>query len=198
MRGHDSRQDRHEFRNLLEGLRAGSESSVRQLVDRYGVYIVKAVRRRLKRVLRTRFDSQDFVQAVWASFFAHRSQIADFDSPDEMIAFLATVASNKVRDEYRRNLAAQKRDLNREWSLASGDTAEGPASHDPVDPAPSPSELAIAAEQMGQMTSGQPSHYRRMVELRADGATFEEIAEELGVSERNVRRVLQRLLKRLS
>jgi RNA polymerase sigma factor (sigma-70 family) len=191
--------DGHDFRNLLDGLRAGSESSVRELVDRYGMYIVKAVRRRLRRVLRTRFDSQDFVQAVWASFFAHRSQIADFDTPDEMIAFLATVASNKVRDEYRRNLTSQKRDLNREHSLASHTPSAGPApSHDPVDPAPSPSELAIAAEQLSQMTSGQPSHYQRMVQLRADGATLEEIAQELGVSERNVRRVLQRLSKRLS
>lgn len=188
-------QDDRTFRQLLDGLRAGSDESVRELIDRYGQHIHRIVRRRLNQALRARFDSQDFVQAVWASFFAHSSRIADFDTPDEMIAFLATVAGNKVSDECRRNLKAQKRNVNRERSL-HGTTDS--CRIEPTDRSPTPSEVAIAAEQFEQLTSGQPSHYRRMVELRAEGATYEEVAQELGVSERNVRRIFRRLEQRVN
>ena len=60
-----------------------------------------------------------------------------------------------------------------------------------------PSQFAVAHEQWEQMVAGQPSHYVRMAELRADGSTYGEIASKLGVDEKTVRRTMQRLGKRL-
>ena len=42
--------------------------------------------------MRTRVDSTDLVQAVWASFFAMPFQKYSFDSPNALLAFLITLA----------------------------------------------------------------------------------------------------------
>jgi DNA-binding NarL/FixJ family response regulator len=47
------------------------------------------------------------------------------------------------------------------------------------------------------MLENQPSHYQRMLRLRGNGATYTEIAQQLGVDEKTVRRVFKKLLERL-
>jgi RNA polymerase sigma factor (sigma-70 family) len=177
------------FRKLMEQVKCGSDGAVERLLELYGDHIYRAVRRRLNQVLRSKFDSQDFVQAVWASFFAHRDDVSRFKTPEELIAFLARIASNKVIDECRHHMQTQKSNVNRERSLGhEGDQAGSlPASE------PTPSEVAIANEQFARMTQGQPSRYKKIVELRANGETYEQIAERLGVNEKTVRRVLKKL-----
>jgi RNA polymerase sigma factor (sigma-70 family) len=143
----------------------------------------------LNRALRPRFDSQDFVQAVWASFFRHRSQVVRFKRPDELIAFLTRVAGNKVIDECRHRMQTQKANVNRECSLDD----DLPARAVPVGREPPASQVAIAKEQWERMIDGIPTRYRRILELRAQGETQKRIAELLRVDERTVRRVLHRL-----
>ncbi len=64
----------------------------------------------LKRRIRTMFDSVDFIQAVWASFFRElRLRIQSFDSADEIIGLpRGAAARHKVYDELRRRLGTQK------------------------------------------------------------------------------------------
>ena len=182
-----------EFRELMNEVRSGSEDAAVKFLDLYGDHIYRAVRRRLNRALRPRFDSQDFVQAVWASFFRHRSQVVKFKRPDELVAFLTRVAGNKVIDECRHRMQTQKANVNRECSIDE-DLSPGasPAGRDPA-----PSQVAIAKEQWERMIEGVPPHYRRILELRADGETYERIAEMLDVNEKTVRRVLRKLGSRL-
>ena len=59
-----------EFRALMQRLREGSDEAAWQLVEQYGEPIRRAVRRALSARLRPQFDSLDFVQLVWSSFFA--------------------------------------------------------------------------------------------------------------------------------
>ena len=61
------------FRELIALVRAGDQAASEALVHEYGSHIMRAVRRRMKRRMRDRFDSQDFAQAVWASVFGHLS-----------------------------------------------------------------------------------------------------------------------------
>jgi RNA polymerase sigma factor (sigma-70 family) len=182
------------FRELMDQVQAGSELAIARFLELYGDHVYRAVRRRLNRVLRPRFDSQDFVQAVWASFFTHRSQVARFERPEELTAFLATVAGNKVIDQCRRRMQAQKTNINRECSLDDDQNQQARmiAGRDPR-----ASQVAIAKEQWERMTDGVPSHYRRMLELRAAGETHEKIAQKLDVNEKTVRRVLRKLSSRL-
>lgn len=186
--------DREQFLNLMQRVRAGEEDAVRELLSIYGEHIYRSIRRRLNRALRSKFDSSDFAQAVWGSFFANRDVVQGFDRPEALVAFLARMANNKVIEECRRRLGTAKHDINRERRF---DSSIGPANL-LVGDVPTPSQLAVANEQWHRLTAGQPSRYRRIVEMRAAGETFERIAETLCLDERTVRRIVQRLAKRVA
>jgi len=183
-----------EFARLIEELGGGSDEAAMQLLDTYGHHVYRVVRRRLARELRPKFDSADFVQAVWASFFANIDRISDFESPERLVAFLSGMASNKVIDEVRRRLVYEQHNIHKEVSMnAANDSTEYVfAGNDPT-----PSQIAVAHEEKERMFLNQPSHYRRMIEMRLDGAAFVEIAESLKVNERTVRRVFEKLSKRM-
>ena len=181
------------FRSLMQEIAAGSQTAVGKLLDLYGHHLCRAVRRRLSRVLRPKYDTSDFVQAVWASFFCDRGQLARFEHSGDFVAFLTKMANNKVVDECRRRLHTQKANVNRERSLSDD------ASQETVLPGrePTPSQVAIGHEQWERMMGEVPSHYRQILKLRAAGSTQEEIASLLGVNEKTVRRVLNKLRGRM-
>ena len=60
------------FVALMRRVREGSEAAAWELVDKYGGHLRRAVRRVLNPMLRSKFDSLDFVQLVWDSFFRRR------------------------------------------------------------------------------------------------------------------------------
>jgi RNA polymerase sigma factor (sigma-70 family) len=180
----------HEFASLMEGVRQGSDEAVRELLEEYGPYVVQAVRRKLNRPMRAKVDSVDFTQAVWASFFANRSQIERLDKPEALIAFLVQVAKNKVIDEFRRLFHTQKHDLNRERSM------QGSAEYEAGRLAartPTPSQIAATNELRDKLLDGQPPHYRQILQYRQLGMTQEEIAQRMKLNVRTIQRVMQRL-----
>ena len=134
------------------------------------------------------------MQAVWASFFANLPTVTRFDRPQALVAFLSRVASNKVVDECRRRLVSKKHNINRERSL---DSAEIPRNAKIAKNVPTPSEVAISREQWRMLTEGKPTHYKRILEMRVTGASSIEIANELDINERTVRRIMQRLIRSL-
>jgi RNA polymerase sigma-70 factor (ECF subfamily) len=187
----NSPQERGSFRALMQQAVAGSADAARELETKYGEYIIRAVRRRLSRHLRPRFDSIDFVQDVWASFY--RASERDFDSPQHLIAYLTRVAQNKVIDATRGGLQL-KRDFTREQPLT-----------DPADARPdppmfsregTPSEMAISHEVWERMLKNQPPAYREVLARLRDGSTQLEVAEELNLPRKTVQRILQRALEK--
>jgi RNA polymerase sigma-70 factor (ECF subfamily) len=178
----------NEFRHLLQQVGEGSNDATCALIERYAPHIVRAVRRKLSRAIRAKFDSIDFVQAVWASFFATPTGPDRFESPDHLIRHLAALAHNKVIDEVRRRMETIKYNVNRERSLNDSDLG---LSGQLTAPVPSPSEVAVADELWARLLRGQPDHYRRILELRREGNTQQQIADRLGLNERTVRRVIR-------
>jgi RNA polymerase sigma-70 factor (ECF subfamily) len=174
-----------DFGQLIQEVRDGSEEAARQLVEQYGPHILRVVRRRLNRDLRAKFDSVDFVQAVWASFFADRPGLQRFRGPEDVANFLAAMASNKVIDETRRRLHTRKRDVSREEVLPESVL---------VAPQPTPSEVVSVQEQWDQLLVGQPAHYQKILRLRREGVNCKDIAAQLHLNEKTVRRVVQKLL----
>src|SRR5512147_939448 len=100
--GAPPREGAVDIRGLIDRIRAGDEEAARELLGRYEAQVRLVVRRQLPRILRPRFDSLDFLQSVWGSFF-HRVRTGPTDIEDEknLVAFLAWAARNKVIDEYR-------------------------------------------------------------------------------------------------
>lgn len=177
------------FQDLMEQVAAGSEAAVENLISQYGSQLCRAVRRRLNSKLRPKYNTSDFVQAVWASFFCGRDQWDRFQHSGDFVAFLTKMARNKVLDECRQRLQTQKRDVAREQPMFSEASEEIPL----PGREPAPSQIAIRNEQWQRLLEGLPSQYRQILELRVAGETQEEIARVLGVSDRTVRRVLSKL-----
>lgn len=185
--------DEHAFRELTERLKNGSESAFQEILDRFGPYVMRSVRRSLDRRLRTRFDSQDFVQAVWMTVHEHRDRLAECASPDSLMALLVTIAQRKVRYEFRRHLQAEKQNINRERQMQNDSFVLPLPDHS----AEHPSQIVIAREQWDLMVDEEPAKYREIMELRCEGLTLDEIADKVGVNERTVRRVIRKLTSKL-
>ncbi len=190
---HDRRQGRSsELRAFLDRIRAGDEAAARELLARYEAQVRLVVRRQLPRLLRSRFDSLDFLQSVWASFFLRlRAGPEKFEDPRFLVTFLAQVAKNKVVDQYRR-AACRKHDMHREEPLSVGGSPpmELAADQDTA------SELAEANETFDRLRELLPVDRREILGLKLEGLSSREIGERLGLSERTVRRALEDLRRR--
>ena len=188
----DTVTQQSDFQSLMKRINDGEEEAAWELVETYGPYVLRSVRRMLHADIRSKFDSADFVQAVWASFFSGRCDLHRLHKPEELVAFLSTMARNKLVTELRRLTKTQKYNVRRELQTH----ASGPA---PVSQAasrdPTPSQWAMARERWEAIMRDQPSHYQEIVRLRLRGETYQSIAEELQLNERTVRRVLERLLR---
>ena len=184
-----------EFRALIMQVRAGSEDAAWELVNRYGSSVQRFVRRSLHRQLRTKFDSLDFVQIVWGSFFRNPEQLAQMDRPEQLIAFLSTLARFKVLTEVRRRMQSQKYDISREQQYL--DDSHPVQSHD-VPTITTPSQFAIARERWQRLMAGENERVRSIVALRLAGVSYIEIAEKLSIDERTARRAIERLTSKTS
>ncbi len=185
-------ETRNEFHHLIADARSGSQEAARQLVRAYGPHVLRAVRRKLYKALRGKFDSVDFTQAVWASFFAAFDRLDAFRDPNEMIAFLTRLAHHKVVGEAQRRFGTAKLDVRRERSLDDSALA---LAEQLVARQPTPSAVVVADEMWSRLLRGCEADDRRVLELRREGHTHEEIAEQLGVSERTVRRIIERVVR---
>jgi RNA polymerase sigma-70 factor (ECF subfamily) len=190
--GEECREEPGNFQELLARIRDGNEAAARELLERYESKVRMVVRRQLPRLLRSRFDSLDFLQSVWGSFF-HRIRTGPNDLHEErnLIAFLAWAARNKVIDQYRR-AASQRQDMHRESPLRFEDDG----GHGHASACETPSQVAEAREMYVRLNALLPEDRRIILELKAAGFTSKEIGDRLGVSERTVQRVLEDLRNR--
>jgi RNA polymerase sigma-70 factor (ECF subfamily) len=147
----------------------------------------------LPRLLRSRFDSLDFLQSVWGSFFRRmRTAPTEFEDSRHLVAFLARAAKNKVIDEYRR-AASQKQDMHREEPL----WGDGNRPRELTGTGDTPSQVAEAHEALDRLRELVPAERRELLELKALGLSSREIGDRLGISERTVQRVLEDLRRRV-
>jgi RNA polymerase sigma-70 factor (ECF subfamily) len=185
-----------QFTALLARARAGEVAAVEALLGEFEQELQLIVRVHMPRVLRGKFDSMDFVQAVWASVFTGSPEgWGHFANIRHFRAFLAGVARNKVLAEFRRRTKTSKYNLSLEEPLyVQRGGREEPRSV--VAPGPSPSQQAQAADRLEQIVQGRSPVESQMVALRRQGLTYEEIAQRLGVHERSVRRIFEELRAR--
>lgn len=184
--GEDEQIGTSRFSELLSRLEQGDPDASERIVAEYGDHILRAVRRRMNRSIRDRFDSQDFAQAVWASFFGHISVVQNIGSQGELAGFLAKMASNKVIDQGRREQVRAR--INR----SQGQLPAVQKDNRTQMSQPTPSQFAVANERWERLTEDEVERDQDLLRLRRDGATHEEIARHMGVSDRHVRRILRR------
>lgn len=189
-----------DFLDLMRRVRERDERAAEELYQKYGCHILKVVRRRLHQPLRTRFDSTDFLQSVWTTFFADAARAGTFESPKELIGFLVKVAVRKVAGAYRRGLQTAKDQLHRERSLDDRprDGDDGSLQNFVAGSDPTPSQEAVAHERWQRLLDGQPAVVRHVLILRREGYTNEEIARMMHVTPKTIQRLLRRLKEQFS
>jgi RNA polymerase sigma factor (sigma-70 family) len=180
-----------DFEALMQRVRQGSPEAARQLVSKCGPHILRMVRRRMNVKMRARFDSADFVQSVWASFFAKQPENVNFDKPEALVAYLVQMAHNKVIEEMRDRMLRPKNDVSREHSL------DGSAAYEAgllTCRQPRPSQVFVAQETYERMMEKLDAKTQAIVERLRAGHMHHEIAKEFGVTTKTVQRVLHKLL----
>ena len=178
-----------EFNELMRDVLAGSEAAAQQLFRDYEPHLLRAIRRRLNKKMRPKFDSVDFAQDVWASFFAEDPEKRVFDSAEDLIRFLIRLASNKVADAARKQFKTQKCNIEREQSIEDPSVQK----HNLMGAQPTPSQIVMSEEEWGVFLRRQPLVYRRILVLLREGRTPDSIADELKIHARTVYRVAERL-----
>ncbi len=180
----------HDSDELIARARAGDQAAWEELFHTCYPKVIRVVRRKLDRPMRSLYDSTDFVSDVMKSLMANLDRL-EFPSVGSLIAFLAQAAEQKVIDEYRRRHTL-KRDIRRERALVGPDGRDiKPLMLPSGDP--TASQVAQASEARERLLAGQDELERRVIELKRLGYTNVEIAEQTGWSLRKVQRFFKEL-----
>jgi RNA polymerase sigma factor (sigma-70 family) len=180
-----------DFETLIERIRQGDQEAACILVKSYGPDLIRVIRRNLKTKLRSKYDSDDFLQEVWLGFFTKWVHEKDFNRPEEVIAFLATMAHSRVVEANRQYLQCQKRDLNREQSLEEA-AREG---KEPIAPGSDAAELAIAEDQWELLVQRLPPRLQYVLQALREGRTYDQIAWLHGLDAQGLRYVVRRCVR---
>jgi RNA polymerase sigma factor (sigma-70 family) len=179
-----------DFTQLIERFRAGDPAARARLYVEYGGVVREAVRRRLPDRLRKEYDSLDFAQDVWASFLDLPPGKHHFATPEALGGFLTRVAYYKVIEVCRRRLGSQGYDVTREQPIVrAADGAEVPVPGREA----TPSQFAIADERWAALAAALPAAHVAVVERLREGFTQKEVAAMANITDRTVRRIVDRV-----
>jgi RNA polymerase sigma-70 factor (ECF subfamily) len=172
---------------LIDKLSSGDSAAAEEVFQTYAPSLRSLVRKMLPPNLRSKFDSADVVQSVFADLWQGFQEAGwRFASPAHLRAFLIQVTRNRFIDRLRQtghHPTLQALDGELEQVPAAGDR---------------PSEVAQADELWQRLLTICPPQHRVLLELRRAGHTFDEIARATGLHEGSVRRVLYDLARKLA
>ena len=183
------------FPDFLARLRARDSTAARDLFDRFARALIGMARGRFAAGLRHKVDPEEVVQSAYKSFFARYGDgNLDVVNWNGLWGLLTLITLRKCaeRVEY---LRAACRDVGREAGPYAG--PDGPVWPDPAGREPTPYEAAVLTETVDRLLNGLDESERPVVELSLEGYSTQEISERLNRSERTVRRIRERVRRRL-
>lgn len=174
--------------NIFERYLTGDSLAADDLFNRYVERLTRLARSRLSASLAQRVDPEDIVMSAFRSFFiGARDGEFSIDHSEDLWALLVRITLNKL---YRTaaHHSAQKRST----------AAQKAITDSIVTTEPSPEAAVALADELQTLMRGLSANRRRILELRLQGELLEDIARDLGVSERTVRRAMQDIRKQLA
>ncbi len=174
----------------IRRLNEGDIAAVEHVFLTYGPFLRLTIRRRLSPRLRSKVDSGDIVQSVFADLVRGvRDGGCQFAGWPQLEAFLRTIAGRRLADCYQEHGRALKREhsLDDTPSQSLGDAAQS-----------RPSQEAQGREFWERVLRACPPAHHEVVRLRMQGHRMSEIATRTGMHEGSVRRILYELARRLS
>jgi RNA polymerase sigma factor (sigma-70 family) len=171
---------------ILVQLCAGDPVAAGEVFTAFEPYLRRAVRRQLPPTLRSKFDSADVLQSVWADVIrAFRQAGCRFTDVDHLRGFLYVATRNRLIDRIRQN----RRAIEREEPLMDRQTMAG---------GPRPSEIAVADDLWQRILARSAPEHHTILDLRRQGYLLAEIAERTGLHCDSIRRILRNLARQLA
>ena len=189
---HDAELSETDFVNLLVRVRAGEADASAQLVNEFEPILRREIRMSMedRRLSRT-FDSVDVSQSVFASFFCRvRSGQFEVSNIAQLSQLLTAMARNKLASRARHE-KCQKRDMRR-TTLIDSQLAEAKS------PFPDPAESVSRTEQLEYARARLSPVVWQLLELRSNGLTWDEVAENVGGTAQARRVQVMRALRTLA
>src|SRR5436190_16096356 len=157
---------------LLAKLSEGDVSAARQVFMACEAPLRKMVRRQLPNRLRSKFDSADVVQSVWAKLIdGFRAQAWRFTNVEQLQAFLLQVTRNRFHDKCRKHKTA----LEKEQALGGLHTSEMPlAPHEHA------TAVAEAAELWERLLKLCAREHQEMLQFKREGLPTDELVLRTG------------------
>ena len=177
----------HTLEYWIKRLSEGDAEAVEPVFRAYEPYLRIAVRRRLSSRLRTKVDSADIVQSVFADVLGgFRDGGWSFAGEAQFLAFLRRIAWRRLADCYQKH----RRALSGERPLSETPSREHPPSR-----LPRPSQIAQGHELWNHLMEGSSPLHQEVVHLKSKGLKLAEIAARTGLHESSVRRILYNLAR---
>jgi RNA polymerase sigma-70 factor (ECF subfamily) len=184
------------FSEFLARLRAGDSAAPRELFRRFTRQLVALARSRFAPPVRHKVDPEDVVQSAYKSFFRRYGDgDLELGGWNSLWGLLTVITLRKCADRvayYR----AGRRDAAREAPGPQGGE-EGACWPEALSREPTPDAAALLSEAVEQLLDGLDKDERPIVELSLQGCTTPEISRRLGCPERTVRRIRERVRRRL-
>ena len=179
------------FAEFVRRIRAGDAQAAEELVRNYEPLIRRTIRLKMEdRQLGRVFDSLDVCQSVLKSFFVRTAAGQyDLDEPTQLVRLLVTMARNKLASEVRRE-HQQRRDQRR---ADAGEALDGVAAADPT-----PSRVLAGRDLLAEVRGRLTANERNLADLRAEGLTWDQIADRAGGTAQARRVQLARALDRVA
>jgi RNA polymerase sigma-70 factor (ECF subfamily) len=180
-----------EFAELIEKARAGDGAALARLSEQYEPKVRIVARVLLGASLRPYLDSIDVVQSVHRSLLAGlRGGKYDLSAPENLVALAVTMLRRKVARQWRHLRRQSRLSLSPEASPAGLLAAQAQQGLDPAREA----EFRDAAR---RLYSRLGEAEQRIIDLRLEGHTTDEVAARLGLNPIALRVRMTRLRKRL-
>lgn len=161
-------------------------------IEAVSTHVKKVIRRRMHASMKPQFDSVDFMQMAWASLLRNECVAGLSQNIEHLKNYVTSVARNKVGEAYRQNFHYQKRNVGFETPLVNIDVDELE-----VDLTGTPSAITVMRDVWLKLEELCNSRELRVVTQKVEGYSNKEIAIELGVHARTVRKILSRIAETL-
>ncbi len=177
-------------RMLVDLCRQGDQKAATDLFNHYVNRLLPLARLRLSQRLASRVDPEDIVQSVFRTFFK-RLKAGEFqiEENDDLCKLLVRITVHKTLRQVAFHKAGK-----RDFSMETGQSDESnDRLVDLLGREPSPEVTVAFLNQMEHFLGRLRPMEREILELRMQGFSNEDIAKKLGIYDRKIRRVIERV-----
>ncbi len=175
----------------LEAYRSGDSEAAEKLWDRYSSRVKRLAGSWLGRVRPKTFDEYDVAISTFDELFSaiEQGRYGDISGPDALWSLIARIAIRKAKDRLRGERALKRQGGPQMMTVSLDDTG---LDLDVPDDTVAPELVAIMTDEVRHLlTAFEDEEIERLVMLKLDGHTNDEIAQSLGYSRSSIQRMLR-------